>query len=96
MVHKIENSFHRDSVEPLPLLKELYVWPKSELLKNGENVEVLSNGKKAPQTREEFVTVVRKSSSSSKNSSQNKSVNLDLTGSPLKGYRTFLIKGHTS
>ena len=89
MVHKSENSFQRDSVEPLPLLKDLYVWPNSEMLNNDENVEILSNGKKEPQNREEFVTVVRKSSSSSRKSSQNTSVNLDLTGSPLKGCWTF-------
>ena len=89
MVFKPENSFHRDSVEPLPLLKDLYEWPNSEMFENGENVEVLSNGKKEPENKEEFVTVVRKSSSSSKKSTQNSSVNLDLTGSPLKGYRTF-------
>ena len=84
MVHKIESSFQRDSEKPLPLLKDLYVWPTatSELFKNDQNVDILSNGKREIKNKEEFVTVVRKSSSSS--SKKSGSVNLNLTGSPLK------------
>ena len=83
MVHKVDDSVHRDSVEPLSLLEDLYVWSNNELLKNDENIEILSNGKKEIE-KDDFVTVVRKSSSSSKKSSQTASCDLDLTGSPLK------------
>ena len=82
MVHKIESPFQRDSEKPLPLLKDLYVWPTSELFKHDQNVDILSNGKREIKNKEEFVTVVRKSSSSS--SKKSGSVNLNLTGSPLK------------
>ena len=76
MVQTSKIPFQRDSVDSLPLLNELFIWPDFEPYKGP--IEILSNGK---NEKEEIVTrVVRKSSSQKSNSD----VDLDLTGSPLK------------